>query len=225
MITGTHLVSTPSLLLAGPLWPRGSTHLAMPLGWQPVSPGVVVVGLWGKISSLLPRAERQQLPCPGRRRLSPPLPRGFHFLCPGQDITFTMSGFFFFPFFFKHILHARTHARVCWEGGGKKHPNSVKQSEVRRERQAQTEAPFIARAGRPGQLPTQMRADPNPRTASHAPAGGPAAPRWRHAAFLLTRWNRRHTETPRGHGASAWRGVSRRLCITALHQAARPASE
>lgn len=155
--------------------------------------------------------------------MSPPLPRGFHFLCPGQDITFTVSGFVFFPS--SSNTHS-THARTCMLGRRrKKRPNSVKQSEVRRARRAQTEASFIARAGSPGPLPTQMRADPNPRTASHAPARGPAAPRWRHAAFLLTCWNRRHTETPRGHGASTWRDVSRRPCTTAPHQAARPVSE
>lgn len=154
--------------------------------------------------------------------MSPPLPLGFHFLCPGQDITFTVSGFFFPSSSNTHSTHART----CMLGRRrKKRPKSVKQSEVRRVRRAQTEAPFIARAGRPGPLPTQMRADPNPRTTSHAPVRGPTAPHWRHAAFPLTRWNRRHTETPRGHGASTWRGVSRRPCTTALHQAARSASE
>lgn len=177
-------------------------------------PGVVAVGWWEKVSQLLPRAGRPQLPCPGRRHLSPPLPSpGFAFPVPGPG----------------HNLHCEwwspplssnthsTHARVFWEGGGKL-PSSVKR-DGSGAKQAQTEAPFIAQAGRPraaantnagGSEPAHRRPRSSPR-----PRRPALAPRGLSADAL-------ESQTPRGHRASTWLGVTRRPCTTVPHHAAHP---
>lgn len=154
-------------------------------------PGVVAVGWWEKVSQLLPRAGRPQLPCPGRRHLSPPLPSpGFAFPVPGPGHNLHCEWWFPPPPFLQ--THTpRTHVYFGKEEESFQALLRVMGAGQSKRRQRPLSS---LRSGAPGPLPTQMRADPNPRTAGHAPARGPAALRWRHAAFLLTSWNRR----PRG---------------------------